>query len=91
MSKEQQVEEIANIMSDTMLKNFGLCYKDFAEVLYNAGYRKETQFIENMKNVIEIEKKYAVKEFAEKVKSLYMQYEEVCPQMFCEDIDLPEV
>ncbi len=29
----------------------------------------------------------AVKEFAEKVKSLYMQYEEVCPQMFCEDID----
>lgn len=41
MTKEEQIKEIANLMAETMLKNFGLRFKDFAEVLYNAGYRKE--------------------------------------------------
>lgn len=40
MTKEEQIKEIANLMAETMLKIFGLRYKDFAEVLYNAGYRK---------------------------------------------------
>lgn len=40
MTKEEQIKEMANLMAETMLKNYGLRYKDFAEVLYNAGYRK---------------------------------------------------
>lgn len=40
MTKEEQIKEMANLMAETMLKNFGLRYKDFAEILYNAGYRK---------------------------------------------------
>lgn len=40
MNKEQQIEEIANLMADTMAKNFGLRYKDFAEKIYDLGYRK---------------------------------------------------
>ena len=40
MTKQEQIKEMANLMAETMLKNFGLRYKDFAETLYNAGYRK---------------------------------------------------
>ena len=40
MTKEEQIKEMANLMAETMLKNYGLRYKDFAEVIYNAGYRK---------------------------------------------------
>ena len=40
MTKQEQIKEMANLMAETMLKNYGLRYKDFAEVLYNAGYRK---------------------------------------------------
>lgn len=126
MNKEQQITEIANSMADTMSKSFGLRYKDFAEKIYDLGYRKvpdyaviltpeerdeelkacnekqaeleaeiarlkadnealqmwnncsaetiqklsETNkcFESNMKNVLEIEKKNAVKEFAKKGK-----------------------
>lgn len=44
--------------------------KGIAEALYNAGYRKTftSDFASNMKSVIEIEKKNAVKEFAEKLQ-----------------------
>lgn len=40
MTKEEQIKEMVNLMAETMLKNYGLRYKDFAEVIYNAGYRK---------------------------------------------------
>ena len=40
MGREEQIEEIANLMADTMAKNFGLRYKDFAEKIYDLGYRK---------------------------------------------------
>lgn len=49
-----------------------LCTYDISKALYNAGYRKTLPntelFTQNMKNVLEIEKKQAVKEFAEKLK-----------------------
>lgn len=45
---------------------------DISKALYNAGYRKTLPntelFTQNMKNVLEIEKNQAVKEFAEKLK-----------------------
>lgn len=66
MNKEQQIEEFQNDITDNLFG--GGTYK-LAEDLYNVGYRKETQFIENIKNVLEIEKKQAVKEFAEKIKN----------------------
>ena len=66
MNKEQQIVEFQNDIIDNLFD--GGTYK-LAEDLYNVGYRKETQFIENMKNVLEIEKKQAVKEFAEKIKN----------------------
>ena len=40
MNKEEQIKEIADLMADTMRKSFGLRYKDFAEKIYNLGYRK---------------------------------------------------
>lgn len=40
MDKEQQITEIANLMADKMRKHFGFKYKNFAEDIYNAGYRK---------------------------------------------------
>lgn len=49
-----------------------LCTYDISKALYNAGYRKTLPntelFTQNMKNVLEIEKKQAVKEFVEKFK-----------------------
>lgn len=52
MDKEQQIEEV----SET--------YKDIKEELEIGTER----FLKNMKNVLEIEKRQAVKEFAEKLK-----------------------
>ena len=54
--------------------------QETADNLNKAGYRK---IDENCAVITKAE----LKEFAEKVKSLYMQYEEVCLQMLCEDID----
>lgn len=51
MNKEQQIEEISNLMADTMRKNFGLKFKDFAEILYNAGYRKIPE--DNIRETVE--------------------------------------
>lgn len=51
-----------------------LCTYDISKALYNAGYRKTLPntelFTQNMKNVLEIEKNQAVKEFAEKLKEI---------------------
>lgn len=40
MNKEQQIKEMANLMAYKMCKSYGLRFRDFAEELYNAGYRK---------------------------------------------------
>lgn len=69
MNKEQQIEEFQNNIIDNLFD--GGTYK-LAEALYNAGYRKTLPntelFTQNMKNVLEIEKKQAVKEFAKKLQ-----------------------
>lgn len=55
-----------------------LCTYDISKALYNAGYRKTLPntelFTQNMKNVLEIEKNQAVKEFAEKLKKKVHNY-----------------
>ncbi len=77
MNKEQQIEETERWLCHNC-SHYGSCnnscekHKDFAMALYIAGYRKvpdDELFTENMKNVLEIEKKQAVKEFAEKIKN----------------------
>ena len=51
---------------------------DISKALYYAGYRKTLPntelFTQNMKNVLEIEKNQAVKEFAEKLKMKVHNY-----------------
>lgn len=88
MNKEKQIEEMAKIICNTCREKHISVSKNckckigetciaadvHSEALYNAGYRKETQFIENMKNVLEIEKKNAVKEFAEILKAKVTSY-----------------
>ena len=70
MTKEEQIKEMANLMAETMLKNFGLRYKDFAEVLYNAGYRKENgvHVGELLSDAIDATFRGAVLRLAEKLK-----------------------
>lgn len=70
MTKQEQIEEMANLMAETMLKNFGLRYKDFAEVLYNAGYRKENSVHvgELLSDAIDATFRGAVLRLAEKLK-----------------------
>lgn len=70
MTKEEQIKEIANLMAETMLKNFGLRFKDFAEVLYNAGYRKENSVNvgELLSDAIDATFRGAVLRLAEKLK-----------------------
>lgn len=70
MTKEEQIKEIANLMAETMLKNFGLRFKDFAEVLYNAGYRKENSVHvgELLSDAIDATFRGAVLRLAEKLK-----------------------
>ena len=67
-----------------------LCTYDISKALYNAGYRKTLPntelFTQNMKNVLEIEKKQAVKEFAEKLKEYINEYEEIESKATYKDI-----
>ena len=69
MDKEQQIEEMANITYDKIKKGFGAKFKDIAEAIYNAGYRK---IDENCAVITKAElkeyKRQAVKEFAERLK-----------------------
>lgn len=75
MTREQQIEEMANLMADTMLKNFGLRYKDFAQTLYEAGYQKidgdEICSIDYHNEQMWLARKEVVKEFAEKLKERF--------------------
>ena len=68
MTKEEQIKEIANLMAETMLKNFGLRFKDFAEVLYNAGYRKIDVSNNVLDDAIDATFRGAVLRLAEKLK-----------------------
>lgn len=68
MTKQEQIKEMANLMAETMLKNFGLRYKDFAEVLYNAGYRKLDVTNNVLDDAIDATFRGAVLRLAEKLK-----------------------
>lgn len=68
MTKQEQIKEMANLMAETMLKNYGLCYKDFAEVLYNAGYRKIDVTNNVLDDAIDATFRGAVLRLAEKLK-----------------------
>ena len=68
MTKQEQIKEMANLMAETMLKNYGLRYKDFAEVLYNAGYRKIDVTNNVLDDAIDATFRGAVLRFAEKLK-----------------------
>lgn len=78
MNKEKEIKDICKLICATCAQFDGCAinckaHRDTAEALYNAGYRKTLSntelFTQNMKNVLEIEKKQAVKEFAEKLKA----------------------
>ena len=68
MTKQEQIKEMANLMAETMLKNYGLRYKDFAEVLYNAGYRKLDVTNNVLYDAIDSTFRGAVLRLAEKLK-----------------------
>lgn len=78
MSREKQIEEIAEKMQKCYEKNGLLNFKWFAEALYNAGYRKLPDNVILLDNdcftVIAVNKSIqeikneAVKEFAEWIK-----------------------
>ena len=57
MDKEQQIEEIANIIFDTLKKTFNATFKDVAKSLYNIGYRKTftSDFTTDTQNVCKLE------------------------------------
>lgn len=89
MTKEQQIEELTMLLFN---KAGNYCNADseiipnmLADTLYNAGYRKvpeNERFVSNMKNVLEIEKKNAVKESAKKVKEQFILLEQHYIAMF---------
>lgn len=88
--KEQQIEEMSqDFIKLQITTRQGV--EAFAKQLYDMGYRKETQFTQNMKNVLEIEKKNAVKEFAEKLKAKYgkscSEYYPILIEITSDDID----
>ncbi len=69
MNKEQQIEEIANITYDKIKMNFGAKFKDIAEAIYNAGYRKiDENCAVITKDDLNLYQRQAVKEFAERLK-----------------------
>ena len=68
MTKQEQIKEMANLMAETMLKNYGLRYKDFAEVLYNAGYRKLDVTNNVLDDAVDATFRGAVLRLAEKLK-----------------------
>ena len=79
MNKEKEIKDICKLICATCAQFDGCAinckaHRDTSEALYNAGYRKTLPntelFTQNMKNVLEIEKKQAVKEFAEKLKNV---------------------
>lgn len=67
--KEKFLHEIGIILNDNNVLKAKLKL-----VLLSVETVKGTQFIENMKNILEIEKKNAVKEFAEKLKEKATNY-----------------
>lgn len=75
MDKKQQIEEIANITYDKIKKTFGAKFKDIAEAIYSAGYRKiDENCAVITKSELKEYKRQAVKEFAEKMKEKCSDY-----------------
>ena len=49
MSRDKQIEEMAQKLVDFFNERKGkVCLKDFAELLYNAGYRKASDIFEEI-------------------------------------------
>lgn len=75
MDKEQQIEEIANIIFDTLKKTFNATFKDVAKALYNAGYHNTfaIDFENDTQKVckLEAENKYLLK----LIESEYFSYQ----------------
>ena len=95
MNKEKEIKDICKLICATCAQFDGCAinckaHRDTAEALYNAGYRKTLPntelFTQNMKNVLEIEKKQAVKEFVEKLKEYINEYEEIESRATYKDI-----
>lgn len=91
MTKQEQIEEMAHIMCEHYNKGFCAkgditeicedmpycCYKNEAEALYDAGYRKAGEL-----------RKETAKEFAEKVKmAFYYEFDEIIPSIMADKID----
>lgn len=82
MSREKQIEEMAKVMrSHCEIDNqcgschFETCNECFAEVLYNAGYRKASEIFQEIENEIKNHGIcYAHRKIAE-LKKKYMEEE----------------
>lgn len=88
MDKKQQIEEIAKIV-DEMYNVITMTAEDIVEGLYNAGYRKiDDKCVVMTKEDLEIYKKQAVKEFAEKLKmAFFYEFDEIIPSIMSDRID----
>lgn len=76
MNKEQQIKEMANITYDKVKTNFGAKFKDIAEAIYAAGYRKiDENCAVITKDELKEYKMQAVKEFIEKCKEYSKIYD----------------
>lgn len=89
MNKKQQIEEIANITYDKIKKTFGAKFKDIAESIYNAGYRK---IDENCAVITKAElkeyKRQAVKDVLERLKEASNRvYPEYIPDVIDEYLE----
>lgn len=89
MEKEQQIEEIANITYDKIKMNFGAKFKDIAEDIYNAGYRKiDENCAVITKDDLKEYKRQAVKEALQSLKEdTNRVYPEYIPDMIDEYLE----
>ena len=83
MNKEQQIEEMEDIM------NCSWNTKSASAALYNAGYRKiDDDCAVITKAELKQYKVQAVKEFAEKVKmAFYYEFDEIIPSIMSDRIE----
>ena len=93
MTKQEQIEEIATVISNHSAKyNWNLfefeC-KNLAIVLHNLGYRKiDDDCAVITKDELKQYKAQAVKEFAEKVKMAFLyEFDEIIPSIMLDKID----
>lgn len=78
-NKEQQIEEIENIILYTLKKTFNATFKDVAKALYNAGYRKLPK-----DSVVLSREEYEM--LANNYKNLEIKYSNLCDNYrLCKD------